>query len=304
MNIVVLFGGTSPEREISLKSGENIAATLRARGHQVETLDTAVPNFVEQLMQLKPDCVFPALHGADGEDGKIQGLLSILHIPYVGSDVRASVITMDKYLTKLVALQSEIPTPSFLYVYDPHLVPDYWDVERKLGSPFIVKPCDVGSTIGLSLVRSASEYEVALEEAFRFSDRLLLEEFIDGFEVTVGLFRLGGDFLVLPPIYVVKPDRIFDYDTKYKPGGAKHVYDLPISVEARERLTSYSKRICKIVGIGGVARLDYIVKDETPYLLEINSIPGMTAESLVPDEVRHAGRDFGEFLEDLIKDAL
>jgi len=118
------------------------------------------------------------------------------------------------------------------------------------------------------------------------------------------LFRLGGDFLVLPPIYVVKPDRIFDYDTKYKPGGAKHVYDLPISVEARERLTSYSKQICKIVGIGGVARLDYIVKDETPYLLEINSIPGMTAESLVPDEVRHAGRDFGEFLEDLIKDAL
>jgi len=93
-------------------------------------------------------------------------------------------------------------------VYDPHLVPDYWDVERKLGSPFIAKPCDVGSTIGLSLVRSASEYEVALEEAFRFSDRLLLEEFIDGFEVTVGLFRLGGDFLVLPPIYVVKPDRI------------------------------------------------------------------------------------------------
>jgi len=99
-------------------------------------------------MQLKPDCVFPALHGADGEDGKIQGLLSILHIPYVGSDVRASVITMDKYLTKLVALQSGIPVPSFIYVYDPHLVPDYWDVERKLGSPFIVKPCDVGSTIG------------------------------------------------------------------------------------------------------------------------------------------------------------
>lgn len=304
MNIVVLFGGTSPEREISLKSGENVAATLRARGHQVETLDTAVPNFVEQLLQLKPDCVFPALHGADGEDGKIQGLLSILRIPYVGSDVRASVITMDKYLTKLVTLQSEIPTPSFIYVYDGDSVPDYWSVERKLGSPFIIKPCDVGSTIGLSLVRSVSEYEVALEEAFRFSGRLLLEEFIDGFEITVGLFRLREDFLVLPPIYVVKPDRIFDYDTKYRPGGAKHVYDLPISVEARERLTSYSKRICKIVGIGGVARLDYIVKDETPYLLEINSIPGMTAESLVPDEVLHAGRDFGEFLEDLIKDAL
>jgi len=143
-----------------------------------------------------------------------------------------------------------------------------------------------------------------LEEAFRFSDRLLVEEFIDGYEITVGVFRLKDQFFVLPPIWVVKPDRVFDYDTKYKPGGAKHVYDLPISVEARERLTSYSKRICKIVGIGGVARLDYIVKDETPYLLEINSIPGMTAESLVPDEVRKAGQDFGQFLEDLIRDAL
>jgi len=122
---------------------------------------------------------FPALHGADGEDGKIQGLLSILHIPYVGSDVRASVITMDKYLTKLVALQSGIPTPSFIYVYDPHLVPDYWDVERKLGSPFIAKPVMLDPPLA-QLVRSASEYEVALEEAFRFSDRLLLEEFIDG----------------------------------------------------------------------------------------------------------------------------
>jgi len=304
MNIVVLFGGTSPEREISLKSGENIAATLRARGHQVETLDTAVPNFVEQLMQLKPDCVFPALHGADGEDGKIQGLLSILHIPYVGSDVRASVITMDKYLTKLVAIQNEIPTPSFIHIYDRNDIPDYVSVVNQLGSPFIVKPCDVGSTIGLSLVSSVSEYESSLEEAFRFSDRLLVEEFVDGFEITVGVFRLRDQFFVLPPIWVVKPDKVFDYDTKYKPGGAKHIYDLPISDYASEKLTFYSKRICKIVGVGGVARLDYIVKDETPYLLEINSIPGMTAESLVPDEVRQAGQDFGQFLEDLIRDAL
>ncbi|HOA65303.1 MAG TPA: D-alanine--D-alanine ligase [Coprothermobacter proteolyticus] len=304
MNIVVLFGGTSPERDISLRSGENVAASLRARGHQVETLDTADPNFVAKLLQLKPDCVFPALHGADGEDGKVQGLLGMLRIPFVGSDVRASVITMDKYLTKLVALQNEIPTPSFIYIYDRNAAPDYVSVVNELGSPFIVKPCDVGSTIGLSLVTSASEYELSLEEAFRFSDRLLVEEFIDGYEITVGVFRLKDQFFVLPPIWVVKPDRVFDYDTKYRPGGAKHIYDLPIPDEASEKLTFYSKCICRIVGVGGVARLDYIVKDETPYLLEINSIPGMTAESLVPDEVRKAGQDFGQFLEDLIRDAL
>lgn len=304
MNIVVLLGGMSPERDISLRSGENVANILRNRGHHVITIDTAEPHFIDHLLNSHADCVFPVLHGEGGEDGNIQGFLNVLGFPYVGSDVRASVICMDKYLTKLVAIDNGIPTPRYTYIYDPDNVPPYENVIKTIGNPFIVKPCNTGSTIGLSLVGNEDDYNTALQNAFQFSTRLLFEEFIDGLEVTVGAYSLDGDIGTLPPIWVVKPDKVFDYGTKYTAGGAKHVYDIPLDSKPLNELLSNTKKICNVVGIRGVVRLDFIVKDQTSYLLEINSIPGMTSESLVPDEILHMGNDFGEFLEELLKDAL
>lgn len=305
MNIAVLLGGNSPEREISLRSGNNVAAVLRKCGYDITLLDPSEPNFLEALLQAQPDCVLPVLHGEGGEDGTIQGLLTIAHFPYVGSSVRASVVSMDKYITKLIAQNNGIPTPEYIYLHNGvSSVPSFNEAGATLGVPFIVKPCDVGSTIGLSLVSCEDEFHSALENAYSYSNKLLLEQFIDGYEITVGVYKLHGKMHTLPPIWIVKPDKVFDFNTKYTAGGARHVYELPINEEVIENLLNYAVKICQLVEIGGVARLDFIVKENIPYLLEINSIPGMTAESLVPDEVTHMGMDFGEFLEELLRDAL
>ncbi|NPV88593.1 D-alanine--D-alanine ligase [Coprothermobacteraceae bacterium] len=304
MRIVVLYGGTSPEREISLRTGANVARVLAERGHEVVLLDPAVKTFIHDLLAADPDVVFPALHGAGGEDGTIQGLLSSLNIRYVGCDVRASVICLDKYLTKLVAIDQGLKTPAYIYVPIKSEVPSFDEVQRRLGVPFVVKPSDVGSTVGLSLVEDERSYISALQLAYEYTSRVILEQFVDGYEVTVGLYEENGELKTLPPIWISKPSKIFDYVTKYSPGGAQHIYELPFSGQLKSALEDAARRVCKVVGVRGVVRLDFIVNSEGPYLLEINNIPGMTETSLVPDEVAHAGMDFGEFLETLVKNAV
>ena len=283
--VAVMFGGESAEREVSLKSGAAVLAALERQGVDAIGFDPADGGLVG-LEALAPDRVFIALHGRGGEDGTLQGALELLGIPYTGSGVLASALGMDKQRTKLVWQALGLPTPESVML-GPDA--DWRAVIERLGLPLIVKPVHEGSTLGISIVDSRDALEAAYRDAARFDARVMAERFITGAEYTVSL--LGDE--VLPAIRVEVPGGFYDYEAKYVSDDT--CYHLPCGLSADEEaeLATLCREAFAAIGAEGWGRIDVMRDAEGRFwLIEVNTVPGMTDHSLVPQSAAHAGIDF------------
>lgn len=298
-----MMGGRSAEREVSLHTGEQVAAALRETGHRVTTIDSGDPGFIDSLREDAPDAVFICLHGRFGEDGTVQGLLELLEIPYVGSGVLASALAMDKVMSKHVFAQAGLPTPEYLVLRRGESA-DPGRILAQLGEKVVVKPANEGSAIGVSIVHAASELPSAIEEAFRWDRDILIERFVSGVEITVGV--LGNDEPVaLPTLEIVPEHEFYDYESKYVPGMSKHIIPARVSEAIREECARLSLEAHRALGCRGMSRADIIIDaDGAAWLLEVNTIPGMTSTSLLPDAARAAGIEFPALCDRLVGLAL
>jgi D-alanine-D-alanine ligase len=330
MNIVVLMGGTSAEREISLRTGAGIARALRSRGHDVTAIDTAdgsvllpgsesgrplpeppglspVPERTTALARRQEasilrsselkgaELMFLALHGGAGEDGTVQALLDLAGKPYTGSGMLASAMAMDKAVSKRMFEHAGIPTPAWrLYRRRDGNVPVDADAQAVGGYPVIIKPNDEGSTFGLSVVDDAGGLAPAYDEALRYSNDVLLEAFIPGRELTVAV--LGRQAL---PVVEIRPKSgLYDYESKYTAGKSEYFCPADLPDAKTREVQELSVRACHVLDTAGVARVDFrLAPDGTPHCLEVNTIPGMTQTSLVPMSAKAAGISFEDLCE-------
>jgi D-alanine-D-alanine ligase len=341
--VALLYGGTSGEREVSIASGNGVKEVLEAEGFDVAFIDTGAAGFVEQLLAAKPDIAFIALHGFGGEDGRIQGFLETLQIPYTHSGVKASAIAMDKRISKVLYAQAGLATADYL-----ELSKDSWlggdtaastapvpatdaaptptpatapgntcapapastttapaDIDAllaEIGLPCVVKPSCDGSSLGVSIPKERTAFIQAIKDGFEIGDKLLIEQFISGVEVTVPV--VGSrcqELFALPVIEIVPKNEFYDYESKYSDGGSVHI--IPARISERETALCQQAAIEAHVALGcaGVSRTDMIVTAAgTPYLIETNTIPGMTRTSLIPEDAQKYGLTPGELYRLLI----
>ncbi|HEY6451172.1 MAG TPA: D-alanine--D-alanine ligase [Steroidobacteraceae bacterium] len=330
MKIAVLFGGTSEEREVSIASAAQIIPALRALGHEVFGVDTAAGRLTatderrllssgvaadppsdgeiarvrEAAVRLSTatfdardvDVVFLALHGGAGEDGRIQAMLDLAGLAYTGSDHLASAAAMDKDLSKRLFRSVNVPTPEWL------MAPATSETAGSaLGWPLIVKPNRQGSTVGLSLVRTPGMLAAAIERASRYDAQVMLETFVPGREFTVGIL----DGIALPVGEILVRGEIFDYQSKYQPSGAREIFPAAIVQSEAALMQDYALRAHRVLKLGCYSRIDFRCDAQgTIWCLEANSLPGMTARSLLPQAAKAAGIEFPELLDRICRGAV
>jgi len=340
LKITVLMGGTSAERDVSLASGVRVAEALRSRGHEVLSVDTAhgilsapdeqallsgkivktIPPDVQALVRLnaqlpstlrslpRTDVVFLALHGGQGEDGTLQALLDLTSVPYTGSGHLASALAMDKDLSKHLFRAAGVPTADWRMAPVSGIgnresgIGDFAsEVERELGLPVIVKPSKQGSTVGLSIVREIGKLWESIEEAAKFDDEVMVEQFIPGRELTVGI--LGNE--ALPVGEIIPVHEIYDYECKYTAGMAREIFPADLTVEETRTIQDLARRAFRALKLRGYARIDFrMTPDGVFYCLEANTLPGMTALSLIPQAAAAGGISFPELCERIVQLAL
>jgi D-alanine-D-alanine ligase len=286
--VAVLMGGKSAEREISLMSGNAVLKALRSEGVDAHSFDPARRDLFDLKREGYARC-FIALHGRGGEDGTVQGALEVLGIPYTGSGVMGSAIGMDKLRTKMVWIANKLPTPHYRVLSADD---DWKAVARGLGLPLIVKPANEGSTLGLTKVTAVKQLPAAYElAATKFRDTALAEQFIDGPEYTAAV--VGDE--VLPLIRIAAPQGNYDYQNKYFTNDTKYHCPCGLPAKKEEELKALAHRAFRAVGCSGWGRIDIMLDSKKrPWLLEINTIPGMTDHSLVPMAARAKGISFEE----------
>ena len=298
MKIGVIMGGISSEREISLKSGEQVLLNLN-RDKYEEIIPIIIDSKSEVVEKVKGiDFAFLALHGQFGEDGTIQGLLETMGIPYSGCKVLPSAICMNKGLTKRIVKTVGVDTAKWLIVKSVEEI-DYKKI-RELQYPVFIKPNNGGSSVATFLVRSEEEVEMAVIEGLKYDNEIMIEEYIDGQEITS--FVLNGE--VFPTVMIKsKNGEFFDYASKYEENGAEEEVVL-LEEKLQEKINYISKRVWDILGCNSYARIDMIVSDGVPYLLEVNTLPGMTKQSLIPKSAKVRGLEFSELLDKIIECSL
>lgn len=302
-DVAILMGGRSAEREVSLNTAAQVAAALRATDHVVTEIDSAEDDFVQRLRDASPDVVFICLHGRYGEDGTVQGLLELLDLPYVGSGVLASALAMDKVMSKRLFAAASLASPASVELHRDTPV-DIDAITAELGPKTVVKPSNEGSSVGMSIVHEPSELQAALAKAFECDESVLVEQFVLGAEVTVGV--LGNRHIeALPTLEVVPEHEFYDYESKYVPGMSSHIIPARVSEDARVECQRLALEAHKLLGCRGMSRSDTIVTAEGDvFLLEVNTIPGMTSTSLLPDAARAAGIEFPQLCERLVQLAM
>ena len=297
----VLMGGLNAEREVSLRSGEDVAAALEARGHDVARLvwGPGTPAVDELVRMSGTDVAFIALHGRGGEDGCVQGLLELIGIPYTGSGVLASALAMDKLKAKEMFRLHNVPTP-------PYYMASHADLDRleeihgSFGFPAIVKPRREGSSVGLAKVGNLVELRAALEQALRFDADVLVERYVRGMEVTVGIL----DGRVLGAIEVAPKTGLYDYRSKYTPGLTEYVAPPRLPSTRLLGIMNLAERAARALACAGACRVDLLVTEgENEYVLEVNTLPGMTPTSLLPKIAAAAGLDYGTLCETILEGA-
>jgi D-alanine-D-alanine ligase len=331
------MGGTSAERDVSLASGVRVAEALRSRGHEVLSVDTAhgilsgpdeqallggkvvktIPPDVQALVRLNAqlpstlrslpstEVVFLALHGGQGEDGTLQALLDLTSVPYTGSGHLASALAMDKDLSKHLFRAAGVPTANWLMApvsgignRESGIDSFAEEVEREIGLPLIVKPSKQGSTVGLSVVRDMAQLWPAIEEAAKYDDEVMVEQFIPGRELTVGI--LGDE--ALPVGEIIPVHEIYDYECKYTAGMAKEIFPADLTPEETSTVQELARRAFRALKLRGYARIDFRMSpDGVFYCLEANTLPGMTALSLIPQAAAAAGISFPELCERIVQ---
>lgn len=333
MKVLVLMGGVSMERDVSLESGRAVVSALQAKGHEVTAVDTAEnnPTALEHLKAqtgnikttppdltemarydrqqnlkllnfsglLNTDVVFLALHGGTGEDGSIQALLDLADIKYTGSKMLSSAIAMNKAVSKKLFKQANIPTPEWMLVYKKDYDKKVCDeIINSFEIPVIVKPNDQGSTVGLSLVEHSDYLEKAIELAFSVSDEVLIEQFIAGREMTVAVL----DNQPLPVVEIMPKNKLYDYESKYTAGMCSYQCPAQISSSKTNELQELGLRAFQALNCSGYARVDFRMNAEDGlFCLEVNTLPGMTATSLVPKAALSAGINFADLIDKIIK---
>lgn len=292
IRVAVLAGGTSNERAVSLVSGEQVHRALTAAGYENELIDTQNASLaVERLANGGFDVAFIALHGKGGEDGAMQGVCEVLGIPYTGSGILASALSMDKARSKTIYRANDIPTAVSVTLrrgegYDVPAIVD------AVGEKCVVKPSADGSSVGMSIVHEPAELEAAVERAFAAGSDVLVESFVSGTEITVAVIG-NGEPQALPIIEIVPHHEFYDYEVKYQANGAEHVIPARLEPAVYERAQALAVKAHQALGCRGMSRSDFIVDPQRgPVILETNTIPGMTPTSLLPDAARHAGYDF------------
>ena len=293
LNITVMLGGPSAEREVSLRTGEAVARALRSAGHHVHELDPKTPDWV---LPAKTDVVFLALHGTYGEDGTVQRQLDKLGVAYTGCDAEASRIAFDKVLTKQRCVEAGVPTAKFVVV-DSAETP--WP--RGWQPPIVIKPVRQGSSVGLQFVDRVADWGAALREAFRYDTQLLVEEKIEGRETTVGI--LAGEAL---PVVEVRPKQgSYDYRNKYTAGATEYFCPAPFDCEITARIQTAALGAFQAIGGRDYARVDVMVRaNGEPVVLEVNTLPGMTETSLLPKAAAAAGLNYEALCERMVELAL
>lgn len=293
--VAVLLGGMSSERDVSLASGGAVATALRSRGHQVVEID-AGRDLAQQLRDSGADVAVIMLHGTFGEDGCVQGLLEVMGIPYTGSSVRASAVAMDKVLTKRILASAGLPVAADV-VLSPEEARN--TTALPLDYPVVVKPAAQGSSVGISIARDAAELVRALQAAAPMG-QVLVEAFVAGPEVTVSFL----DGRALPPVEIRPHEGFYDYTNKYTSGRTSYICPAEIDEQMSAHLQTMARQACGLLGVEGVARVDFLLGGGAdPVLLEVNTVPGMTALSLVPMAAREAGLSFEDLAERILATA-
>lgn len=301
--VMVFMGGKSAEREVSLRSGQAVYDALMRMGYTVQKYDVQHEP-LEKIVTFNPDLVFLALHGQYGEDGAVQGMLELLGIPYTCSGVAASAICINKALSKKMFQSFNIPTPKYACFSsrDLHgeIEQEIKQIVKDMGLPLVIKAATQGSSIGVFIVHKQEEILPNIKEALQFSDEVVVEEFIAGTEVTASV--IGNDDLeVLPLIEITSKNTFYDYDSKYTPGMCEHIIPARINKDVQAVIEAISRKTYHLMGCKGFARIDFMInKKGEPFVLEVNTIPGCTDMSLVPDAARAAGISFDEFVEKII----
>ena len=293
--VAVLYGGSSSEREISLITGKAVFESLQSKGLEVILVDTMDP-FIEVLKTEKVTHAWIALHGSDGEDGKIQSILNMLKIKYTGSDPITCSITMNKYFTKTILKSNGFKTPEFMVVDSST---QYENIIKKLKEPFVLKQCSEGSSIGIYIIESKVEYLQHFSEIEKSNDWIIAEQFMQGDEYTSTFL----DGRALPIIKIqAKNHEFYDYDAKYLSDETKYICPCGLDAEIEMAINEECERAFNLFNIKGWGRLDFFLdQHNAPVILEINTVPGMTTHSLVPMSAKEAGIDFESLCFEILK---
>ncbi|TCZ63168.1 D-alanine--D-alanine ligase [Roseicella aquatilis] len=288
--VAVLFGGISAEREVSLASGNQCITALQQAGFEVIPIEVGadLAGLIAQLQAARPDAVFNTLHGRFGEDGCIQGMLDWLQLPYTGSGLRASAVAMDKPAAKALLAAAGLPLPQHVLV-----TPEQLEAADPLPRPFVVKPPNEGSSVGVTILRDGDNRRAAIAREWRFGPRIMVESYIPGRELTVAV--MGDRALAVTEIATHL--QFYDYEAKYADGGSQHAIPAPIHPEAARQAMAAAVAAHEALGCRGVSRADFRYDDTAGepgrlFLLEVNTQPGMTATSLVPEQAAHVGIPF------------
>lgn len=292
----VVMGGDSAEREVSLKSGSAVAGAIRSRGYSVKEVVVG-SEVAEELRRAGIDVAFIALHGGWGEDGRVQALCEMLSLPYTGSGVLASALAMHKAQAKAIFIQNGIPTPA----HCPGVSRQFVFETMQFKTPLVIKPTAEGSTVGISIVEKEGDFDRALELAREYDDTPMVEEYIAGREITVGV--LDGEPLGV--VEIIPRSGFYDYRSKYTDGASEYVAPAELSAEVDEQVRQLGKKAYDALGCRGGARVDFRLDSERgPFALEVNTIPGMTPLSLLPKSAGVMGIGFEELCERMLKGAI
>lgn len=300
-NIVVLMGGPSTEAEVSRNTGKAVAEALSAIGYKIIPMEYDPRHVVEDLKSVEAEAVFIALHGKYGEDGTIQSVLELAGIPYTGSGVTSSAITMDKIMSSYLFKQSGLPMAhSKPYFLKDGIETVMDDIKKEFVFPVVLKPACEGSTIGIEIVRNENNLQAALERVFHVEPRILAEAYLDGDEFTVSVL----DGMALPVIQICPHSGQYDYHSKYTKGATDYIVPAPISDELALQMKYAAEQGYKVAECKGAVRFDFKAdKEGRPFILEANSIPGMTSTSLVPKAAAAAGISFASLCEKILLEA-
>ena len=301
MKIAIILGGASSEKSISILTGLSVAEAL-SKKYDTEAIHIGSDLSILPEKLLGSNIVFNALHGGTGENGDLQSFLDVHHIPYCGSGAKASKLAMDKHLSKMIAKSESLPTPQWILIksdsYSTQLLNEN---ALKFDFPYIVKPADEGSTVGLSLVNNEDEIENAIEVAGKHSTSILVEEYIPGRELTVGI--LGTK--VLPIVEIISDHELYDYECKYSKGKSQYKVPADLPEKVTRKIQDDALKIYKAIGCRHYGRVDFRLNEKNEhYFLEINTLPGMTSTSLLPMAAQAAGLEFPDLVDTIIKIAM
>lgn len=288
----VLMGGTSSEREVSLNSGKAIFTVLEKAGYDVQPVDVG-PDLPFVLKKEKIEIAFLALHGGHGENGAIQGLLEVMEIPYTGSGILASAVAMDKAMSKKVFMYHNFPVPPFTVLSQK----DDYSEKVKIPLPWVIKPSAEGSSIGITIAWDRSQCTSALDQAFSYGSQVIVEKFIKGQEVQVGIVGTHA----VGAIEVRPKEEFYNYIAKYSSGLTEYIIPPQIDQAILDRTQNFAFEAHKALGCSGATRVDFIIDREDIYILEVNTLAGMTETSLLPKIAAHNGMDFKKLVEEILR---